>query len=72
MAFNKKEYDVRYYQENVTRKFIPFNRNVPEDCLLLDWLNQQGNVTKYIKDLIRADIKKRKAQQNLRTESKAE
>lgn len=39
MPFNKSRYDTEYNRQNATRKFIPFNKNNPEDVALLDWLN---------------------------------
>ena len=59
MPFNKSKYDTEYNKQNVTRKFVPFNRNNPEDVALLDWLNRQGNVTAYVKELVKRDIKHR-------------
>lgn len=57
MPFNKGEYDKEYNKANVTRKFIPFNKNNPEDVVLLEWLNKRDNVTEYVKKLICADMK---------------
>ena len=59
MPFNKGKYDTEYNKTNVTRKFIPFNKNNPEDVALLDWLNRRDNVTAYVKQLIKQDIKHR-------------
>ena len=56
MPFDKKAYDMEYARQNITRKHIPFNLTNKEDADLLAWLNKQGNVTQYIKQLIRADI----------------
>ena len=56
MAFDKKAYDKEYAKAHITRKFIPFNDTVPEDAELLAWLAQQGNVTQYVKGLIREDM----------------
>ena len=58
MPFNKGEYDKEYNKANVTRKFIPFNKNNPEDVALLEWVNAKGKgkVTEYIKSLIREDM----------------
>lgn len=58
MPFNKGKYDTEYNMTNVTRKFIPFNKNNPEDVALLDWVNAKGKgkVTEYIKSLIREDM----------------
>ena len=61
MPFNKGKYDTEYNMTNVTRKFIPFNKNNPEDVALLEWVNAKGKgkVTEYIKSLIREDMKKK-------------
>lgn len=58
MPFNKGKYDTEYNMNNVTRKFIPFNKNNPEDVALLEWVNAKGKgkVTEYIKSLIREDM----------------
>lgn len=53
---NKAAYDVKYARENVTRKFIPFNRQNPQDQAMLDWLDEKENVTAYIKSLILGDM----------------
>lgn len=57
MPFNKGEYDKEYNKNNITRKFIPFNKNNPEDVALLEWLNKRDNVTAYVKGLIKNDIR---------------
>ena len=61
MAFDKGKYDQEYNREHIRRKFIPFNDTNKEDVELLAWLDQQGNVTQYIKRLIAEDIKYTKA-----------
>ena len=58
MAFDKNKYDQEYNKAHIRRKFIPFNDNNPDDCLMLECLEQQGNVTQYIKQLIRDDMKR--------------
>lgn len=55
MPFDKAQYDMEYARQHVKRKHIPFNVTNPDDMELLAWLEQQGNVTQYIKGLIRAD-----------------
>ena len=54
----KAKYDMEYARKNIRRKEIPFNLTQPEDEELYRYLESQGNVTQYIKDLIRKDIKK--------------
>lgn len=61
MPFDKKAYDMEYARAHITRKFIPFNETNPEDAELLKWLACKGNVTKYVKDLIRADMEAKRA-----------
>ena len=56
MAFDKNKYDQEYNRAHIRRKFIPFNDTNPEDAELLAWLGQQGNVTQYVKRLIREDM----------------
>jgi hypothetical protein len=56
VAFDKTRYDVEYSKNNVMRLFMSFNRNKPEDVELLEYARMQGNVTAYIKTLIRADM----------------
>lgn len=58
MPFDKVQYDTKYNRENVTRKFIPFNKNNSLDEAMLEHLATVGNVTQYIKRLIREDMKK--------------
>ena len=53
----KAQYDRAYMRENILRKIIGFNKTKPEDMELWDWLGQQENVTEYIKNLIREDMK---------------
>ena len=61
MPYNKSEYDKEYAKQHITRKFIPFNDTVPEDVELLEWLSMVGNVTQYIKRLIRSDLEENKS-----------
>lgn len=47
----------RAYEKEMTRHIgIKLNRNTDAD--LIDWLERQANVQKYIKGLIREDIEK--------------
>ena len=60
-GFDKKTYDAEYYRKNIFCKRLPFNRSIPEDMELLDFLEQQQpNATQYLKDLIRKDMEQRK------------
>ena len=58
MAFNKGQYDQEYNKAHITRKFIPFNDQNPDDAELLSWLSGVDNVTQYVKQLIRDDMRK--------------
>ena len=62
MPFNKSDYDIQYAKEHIKRKFIPFNDTNPEDAELLEWLATKGNVTAYVKRLIRDDMAKIRSQ----------
>ena len=53
---HKSEYDQSYEKNNIVKKHIPFNKNNPDDAKMLDWLDQQKNVTRYVKDLITDDM----------------
>ena len=55
---DKKAYDIQYAKDNVVRKFIPFNKQVPDDARMLDHLKKKSNVTKYIKGRIQDDMDK--------------
>ena len=58
MAFDKNKYDQEYNKAHIRRKFIPFNDTKQEDKELLAWLSEQGNVTQYVKGLIREDMER--------------
>lgn len=62
MAWDKKSYDAEYYRKNIFCKRLPFNRSIPEDEELLDFVNKQENFTAYIKDLIRKDMDRQREQ----------
>lgn len=61
MAFDKTRYDIEYSKNNVMRLFLNFNRNNAEDVALLNFARSQGNVTAYIKRLIKEDMEKKNA-----------
>lgn len=58
MPFDKTRYDIEYAKANVTRKFLQFNKNDPEDMALIAWLDSQGkgNMNAYVKGLIATDM----------------
>ncbi len=53
---NKASYDMQYMHKNIRRKLIPFNMQNAEDKAIFDWLDDQENMTRYVKDLILADM----------------
>jgi hypothetical protein len=61
MAFDKAKYDIEYTKAHIKCKRIPFNDIVEDDKELLEWLEQNGNVTQYIKQLIRDDMNRKKS-----------
>ena len=62
MPFNKSEYDMQYAKEHVTRRYLCFNKDDPEDQELLIWLQGKGkgNMNAYIKQLIKDDLEYQK------------
>ena len=57
---DKKTYDAEYYKKNIFCKRLPFNRSIPEDMDLLEFLEKQKpNATQYLKALIRKDKEQR-------------
>ena len=55
---NKKEYDLKYHKDNY--KQLKLNLHIEYDLDIIRHLNRKQNRSKYIKDLIRKDIKKAK------------
>ena len=60
MPRDKYAYDQQYLKANITTKPLTFNRQKPDDMELLEWINEQGNATQYIKRLVREDMERRK------------
>ena len=59
-AFNKASYDMDYYKRSIVRKVMNFNKVVPDDMELLNWLESQSEgISPYIKRLIREDMRKK-------------
>lgn len=60
MPFDKSQYDMEYARENITRKFLAFNKNDPADVAILEHLRNipRGTMNEYIKQLIRDDMKR--------------
>lgn len=54
----KAAYDKKYMKNNVKQRTIGFNIGDPEDMAMYNWIGQQVNGTKYIKDLVREDMRK--------------
>lgn len=59
---NKTKYDLVYAKKNV--KQIKMNLNLNTDTDIIEWLDTQQNKQGYLKELIRADMKKQKRKSN--------
>lgn len=57
-TFDNKVYQNEYHK-GMKNKLISFNPNNPDDMELWDYLQTKENKTGYIKDLIRADMRKK-------------
>ena len=56
--FDQAEYVRQYQRENRIEKKVTFNRNNDGDMKLLEWLQSRPEgMVKYIKSLIRSDMK---------------
>ena len=51
----KSAYDQEYAKQNIVRKVLNFNKLNPDDVKALEHLNQQPNMSEYIKRLILED-----------------
>ena len=67
MAFDKDYYDREYNKLYIKRKFIPFNITNRDDAEMLEHLATVGNVTQYIKRLIREDMNRKRGQNGSQT-----
>ena len=55
--FNQAEYIKKYQREQRIEKKVTFNRNNPQDMILLEWLmSRPEGMVKYIKSLIHSDM----------------
>ena len=55
----KYQYDQRYLKKNVVTMGVTFNRQKPDDMVLLDWVrNRDETNVSYIKRLIRQDMER--------------
>ena len=54
--FDFYKYQKKYQRENLVQKVCRFNRNTDGD--IFDWIEDVGNFQGYVKQLIRADIRK--------------
>ena len=52
----KSVYDQEYAKQNIVRKVLNFNRLNSDDAKILEQLNQQPNMSDYIKRLILEDM----------------
>lgn len=53
--FDNRKYQNEYHR-NMKKKLISFNQNSAEDMLIWDYLEGKGNVTRYIKELIKKEM----------------
>jgi len=70
MPFDKSTYDKEYAKEHIKRKHIPFNTSNPDDLEILEWLASKGNISQYVKRLIREDMEKYEALENMRIKTR--
>lgn len=54
----KLAYDSRYVMAHQTQRKIVFNDTVEEDNAIRAWLDSKPNINKYLKDLIREDMRR--------------
>lgn len=56
----KRAYDKEYINKHIVMKSLSFNAQDDEDMELFNWIQSKGqrNGTRYIKDLIREDMRK--------------
>ena len=63
---NKRAYDKKYARENFQGKYLTFNKNVPEEMEMFEWVRTRpegGNP--YLKRLIREDMERQKANKDV-------
>ena len=53
---DKARYDMKYYHKNVKRVVLNFNLQKHEEKVMAAWIDLQGNVSSYIKDLVDTDM----------------
>ena len=63
----KSARDLKYNRENIIQKILSFNRKNPEDMKILDFLKTKGNVSGYIKWLIKYDMAIKEAEEILKS-----
>ncbi len=54
----KLSYDSQYVMKHQTQRKIVFNDVIDEDNEMREWLDSQQNINKYLKGLIREDMKR--------------
>lgn len=57
---NKKNYDLNYQRSFIKRLHIQFNINDPSDMEILDFLHTKESMQRYVKELIKKEMKKHK------------
>lgn len=53
---DKARYDMKYYHKNIKRVVLNFNLQKHEEKVMVAWIDLQGNVSSYIKDLVDTDM----------------
>ena len=56
MAFDQTKYVEGYLKENIKQVRVSLNKR--HDADIIEWLEEQGNASGYIKRLIRTDMEK--------------
>ena len=57
IKFDQAEYIKKYHREQRIEKKVTFNRNNPDDMVLLEWLQSRPDgMVHYIESLIRSDM----------------
>ena len=59
----KRAYDAEYTKKFFLRKLITFNKQIPEEVEMFEWVKSQKNGNVYIHNLIREDMHKQKEAQ---------
>lgn len=55
--FDQNKYVGKYHHENVVYRRMNFSLLKQEDKVIAAWIDQQGNVSRYLRSLVEADMK---------------